>query len=135
MGRDCPLFVPLVENGMIEPDNEITRLTAKMYLEPLMAEGIDTLIQGCTHYPLLYDLINDVIHYEAVLIDPGKETAHYVQNYLLTNGMLREEETPGVCRYFVSDSAEQFTDTATKFLGGNLGGTVRQIELETIQGA
>ena len=73
IGRDCPLFVPLVENGLIEPQNPITRLTAQMYLEPLMQEGIDTLILGCTHYPLLYDLINDVIGYSAVLIDPGKE--------------------------------------------------------------
>ena len=135
IARDCPLFVPLVENGLIEPQNPITRLTAQMYLEPLMQEGIDTLILGCTHYPLLYDLINDVIGYSAVLIDPGKETAHFVQNFLTTNNLLREEESPAVCQYFVSDSADQFTATASKFLGADLGGNVQQIEIEAIQGA
>lgn len=135
IGRDCPLFVPLVENGLIEAENPITRLTAQMYLEPLMQEGIDTLILGCTHYPLLYDLINDVMGYSAVLIDPGKETAHFVQNFLTTNNLLREEGSPGECRYFVSDSTEQFTATASKFLGADLSGAVRQIEIEAIQGA
>lgn len=57
-GNPCPLLVHLVENGMVQPDNQITNLTVQMYLEPLMREKIDTLILGCTHYPLLYDIFN-----------------------------------------------------------------------------
>ena len=87
-GNPCPLLVHLVENGMVEPDNEITTLAVKMYLEPLMKENIDTLILGCTHYPLLYEIFNRVLDYKVTLIDSGSCVARYVRNYLMTNCIL-----------------------------------------------
>ena len=71
-GNPCPLLVHLVENGLVQQENPITRLTVQMYLEPLMKEQIDTLILGCTHYPLLYDIFNELLDYQVTLIDPGR---------------------------------------------------------------
>ena len=64
-GNPCPLLVHLVENGLVQQENPITRLTVQMYLEPLMKEQIDTLILGCTHYPLLYDIFNELLDYQS----------------------------------------------------------------------
>ena len=64
----CPLFVPLVENGWIDQNNEITRLTAEKYLAPLKAEGIDTLLLGCTHFPLLMPVIRKVLGPDVALV-------------------------------------------------------------------
>lgn len=130
IGHDCPLFVPLVENGMIERGNQITELTAQMYLTPFLTEDIDTLIMGCTHYPLLYDFISDVFGNQVTLIDPGKETAHYVQNYLTSNNMLFAGDDPQPNRYFVSDTVDGFCETAEKFLQRDLNGQVERIMIE-----
>lgn len=149
IGRDCPLFVPLVENGMIERDNQITRLVAQQYLEFFRGEDIDTLILGCTHYPILYDIIYDVISEIAerpvTLIDPGRETAAYVKNQLVQEGLLhapREEDQPsdgsaenkspcGISRYYVSDTTERFTEVADRFLGAPVEGTVEQVDIDS----
>lgn len=133
VGKDCPLFVPLVENGMIEKDNEITSLTAKMYLKTIKDEKVDTLILGCTHYPLIYDIINEIMDYSAVLIDPGKETAHYVQSYLTANDMLNGEssETANI-HFYVSDTPSGFESTARIFLGEDISGCIEQIDIENL---
>lgn len=117
VGNPCPLFVPLVENGFIEEDNEVTRLVAKQYLAPIQREGVDTLILGCTHFPLLYNLINATLNYQITLIDPGRETARHVQNFLMERGLLAEREGEGKSNYFVSDQIETFVSTAELFLG------------------
>ena len=71
-GNACPLFVPLVENGFIQPDNEITAKVAEIYLKPMIDERVDTLILGCTHYPLIYDIIDRALGSRVTLIDAGK---------------------------------------------------------------
>lgn len=71
----CPLFVPLVENGYFGADNAVTRLVARDYLKDIRAAGVDTLILGCTHYPLIAPIIADLMGPEVALIDPGRETA------------------------------------------------------------
>ena len=75
--RDCPLFVPLVENGFIDKNDIVVRTVVQRYLQPLIDSGIDTLILGCTHYPILREAIADVIGDGVVLIDSGRETARY----------------------------------------------------------
>ena len=75
----CPLFVPLVENGWIEPDNEVTLATARRYLEPLKAQGVDTLILGCTHFPLLAPIIAQVMGDGVTLIDTGRADASSIR--------------------------------------------------------
>ena len=128
-GNPCPLLVHLVENGMVEPDNEITTLAVKMYLEPLMKENIDTLILGCTHYPLLYEIFNRVLDYKVTLIDSGSCVARYVRNYLMKNGMLSDREEPGVTEYNVTDETDTFDKTASIFLREKVSGAVNRIEL------
>lgn len=72
--RACPLFVPLVENGYVNGD-KVTQLMIEEYLTPVRDSGIDTLILGCTHYPLLKKMIGDFVGDSVTLIDPGKLTA------------------------------------------------------------
>lgn len=71
----CPLFVPLAENGWTDREDPIPRLTAARYLAPLKEAGVDTLILGCTHFPLLTDILSDYMGQEVTLIDSGREAA------------------------------------------------------------
>lgn len=128
-GNACPLFVPLVENGFIQPDNEITTKVAEIYMKPMIEAKVDTLILGCTHFPIIYDIINQVLDYKVTLIDPGRQVAKWAQSYLTSNGMLRE--TQGTCKFYVSDSPEVFNDTAAIFLGKNISGEVEQINIDS----
>ena len=100
-----------------------------MYLEPLMKENIDTLILGCTHYPLLYDIFNRVLDYKVTLIDSGSCVARYVRNYLMKNGMLSDREELGVTEYNVTDETDTFDKTASIFLREKVSGAVNRIEL------
>ena len=125
----CSLFVPLVENGFVERDNLVTRLVAEQYLSPLFETDVDTLILGCTHYPLLADIIGDILGPSIRLIDSGKATAAFAGEYLRQNHLLSDSETPGTNRFFVSDSIDGFVDVANIFLGGDLGGEVSRIHI------
>lgn len=133
LGNACPLLVPLAENGMTAPDNQIARLTVEMYLAPLVAENIDTLIMGCTHYPLFYDLINDVLDYKVTLIDAGATAAKEMQVTLHEQGLLAEEGRAGETRYCVTDSAESFAEVAKTFLGEELTGKVRHVDIQEVE--
>ena len=73
LGKACPLFVPLVENGYTDRENKIAKMVAEEYLEPLKKEDIDTLILGCTHYPLLKDIISDIMGDDVTLISSGEK--------------------------------------------------------------
>lgn len=130
IGKACPLFVPLVENGLIDKDNEITRLVAQMYLESIKKEDVDTLILGCTHFPIIYDIISQVMDYSVVLVDPGKATAEYVKKYLIQNDLLAGAEKEGSERFFVSDSVEDFSKTASIFLDYSVSAEVERIDIE-----
>ena len=121
----APLFIPLVENGYIDKNNEVTRLVAKDYIAPLLENGIDTLILGCTHFPVIKELIGSVAP-GVTLIDSGKEAAIHLKEYLVENGLTAEREI-GENRYFVSDTAEGFSSVAEMFLGKKLDGRVEKI--------
>lgn len=113
----CPLFVPLVENGIISPDNIIVKSTVEMYLNDLKSEGIDTLILGCTHYPLLEEAISRFMGDSVRLINPGVQTAKFVREYLSNNDMLNDTEESGYCKFFASDDVNNFKKIANIFLG------------------
>lgn len=125
--KACPLFVPLVENGLI--DHDITRLTCRMYLEELKAKEIDTLILGCTHYPMLKDVIAGFMGDSVALIDPGMETAHYVREFLAGSDLLADC-TEGSNRYFVSDTVDGFERLASLFMQCDISGMVEKIDIE-----
>ncbi|WP_418889645.1 glutamate racemase, partial [Romboutsia ilealis] len=113
--KACPLFVPIVEEGWANTD--IASLTAKRYLEELMDKGIDSLVLGCTHYPLLKKTIGEIVGEKVKLVNPAKETAKDLKQILEDNNILRDnvEEEPKY-EYYVSDIPEKFAAIAEEFL-------------------
>lgn len=126
----CPLFVPLVENGRTDA-NDVAALTiAGDYLAQLREFGIDTLIMGCTHYPLLRDVIARIMGPEVMLIDSGAETAKLVAEDLHNRNMLSNNAGEGIVRYFVTDDADAFSTMASVLMESDICGRVEQITLE-----
>ena len=120
--RACPLFVPLVEEGWVE--NDVARSTVAAYLSSLKQSGIDTLILGCTHYPLLKNVIADYLGEEVQLIDSAEETAKVVVTTLSKE--LRTQGTgKGRGSFFVTDSPDQFIKVGARFLGDAVESAVR----------
>lgn len=113
----CPLFVPLVENGHIAPGDPLAVPAVEYYLRPFREAGIDTLILGCTHYPLLIPLIRDYLGDGVSLINSGREAARTARELLDEKGLLSPQKTGGDCRYFVTDAAGSFSAVAEVFLG------------------
>ena len=116
----CPLFVPLAEEGYIE--KEATYLIARDYLQTMHDVGIDTLVMGCTHYPLLKNIISKVMGDKVILIDSGEETAREVHKKLvkanLINAKTNEIPPPGGDHnFYVSDVPDKFSSIASRFLG------------------
>ena len=115
----CPLFVPLVEEGWL--DHEVTRLTAQEYLRPVLAEDVDSLVLGCTHYPLLKPLLRDVAGPRVRLIDSAVTTAEFAAQRLQQDGLARSGSGPAVYRFVVSDVPLRFQTIGERFLGRSLG--------------
>lgn len=123
----CPLFVSLVENGWIAEDDEVTLATAKRYLTPLIEADIDTLIMGCTHFPLLAPVLQRVLGDGVTLIDSGREAAIAARRLLDENRLLGSTDG-GSCRFFVSDRPQGFSDIAQMFLGREVQDNVELID-------
>ena len=124
----CPLFVPLVEEGYI--DKEATYLIAQDYLKTMQDVEVDTLVLGCTHYPLLKHVISDIMGDKVTLIDSGEETAREVYRRMSADGLVNPgiSQSPileGEHKYFVSDTPDKFTQVATRFLGRIVDRTTR----------
>jgi glutamate racemase len=117
--QSCPLFVPLAEEG--ETDSAITRQIAEKYLAPLRAQQIDTLVLGCTHYPLLKTVIAETIGASVSLIDSGAATATEIAMLLAAKELLRTQAEPGWSEFYVTDAAQRFHRIAERFLGHPLG--------------
>ncbi|MFR1509642.1 MAG: glutamate racemase [Acutalibacteraceae bacterium] len=128
--QDCPLFVPLVENGFIEKDNKATLIIAEKYLAGLRNKKIDTLILGCTHYPIISDIISKVIGPEVKLIDSGREAAIFAANALSFSENLTERKNSGSCVFFVSDTVNSFSKNAGLFLQQNVSQKVKMVDIE-----
>ncbi len=116
LAQACPLFVPLVEEG--ETSSEITRLVAEKYLAPLRGAGIDTLVLGCTHYPLLKEVIAAIMGEGVALVDSGEAAAVETAALLAERGLLRGPQGgPGGAQFYVTDAAARFHAIAESFLG------------------
>ena len=109
----CPLLVPLVEEGWLE--DEVTVEVIRRYTASLVHSGIDTLVLGCTHYPLLRHTIQNVVGDEITLVNPAFETAKELARVLGEQGLLSENES-AAHQFFVSDGAEQFRTFANTIL-------------------
>lgn len=120
--RACPLFVPLVEEGWT--DNEVVEMTAKAYLQGFKQSGIDTLILGCTHYPLLKKAIRNFLGRGVRLVDSAEETAKEVELMLKAGSSLRKNGK-GAHSFFVTDAPERFIKVGRRFLGEKVESAVR----------
>jgi glutamate racemase len=116
--RACPLFVPLVGEGWL--DTEVTRLVAHEYLDSLHDADVDTLVLGCTHYPLLKAVIGDVIGRKVRLIDSAEETAAETAATLKQTGLAHEKTDNARYRFIASDAPEQFLRVGGRFLGSSI---------------
>ncbi len=122
----CPLFVPLVESGWIGTDDDVAVPMVRRYLAPFKTAGIDTLILGCTHFPLLAPIIQNELGDSVILIDSGRETALHCANVLKTQNALADK-SGSRCRFVVSDQPEGFTHTAEIFLGRSVKEEVEMV--------
>ncbi|MCW5892394.1 MAG: glutamate racemase [bacterium] len=120
--RACPLLVPLAEEGWIEGD--IARSVVETYLASLTRSGIDALILGCTHYPLLRDVIAAVMGAGVRLVDSAEETAREVAARLADAGLARAAGTGGTS-FFVTDVPDRFVRIGQRFLGARVESAVR----------
>jgi len=118
ISRDCPLFVPLVEEGW--RDHPVTRMVVEEYLVPLRDEGIDSLVLGCTHYPVLSEVIAGVMGEGIRLIDSGVTTAVQVESILESLGWINSGEPDGEDGFFVTDFPERFRRVGGIFLNKNI---------------
>lgn len=115
--KSCPLFVPLVEEDWL--DNDITIEIIRHYLEPIKKSGIDTMILGCTHYPLLRSSIIKVLGNEIIIVDSAYSAAKAVSE-LLSDCNLNTNVSGGEMRFFVSDEPDKFAKIGRRFLNEDL---------------
>jgi glutamate racemase len=132
VSRPCPLFVPLAEEGWV--DNDVARATARTYLADLGGGGLDTLVLGCTHYPLLKRVIGEVMGAGVALVDSAEATASVVRDRLRERGLLAPgpgaaaacgagsggAAAGGADHFYVTDSSERFREVGARFLGRDL---------------
>ncbi len=126
----CPLLVPLVESGWIGRQDTVTVTAVRRYLEPLIEQNVDTLILGCTHYPILKDIIGDIMGDKTMLINPGESVARAVQQHLKQSDALNEDTQAGTHRFYVSDRTSSFSKTASILLGYDIEKFVEYIDLK-----
>lgn len=123
ISQACPLFVPLVENGFVDKNDPITALTVERYLSDIKNSGADTLILGCTHYPIISEAIAEYLP-SVTLINSGAEAAKEAMR--LINA---KDEKPSIS-YFVSDDPTSFENNASRFLGSAISGSVTKVNIE-----
>ncbi len=128
VSRACPLFVPLVEEGWV--DHPVTRRVAREYLKPLLTAKMDTLVLGCTHYPLLKTVLQRAAG-SVELIDSADETAKAVRSRLLQDDLLAEGPSKGSVEYYSSDDPEKFARLGHTFLRWNLK-NVKRLRLDGV---
>lgn len=125
LGQACPLFVPLVEEGWL--DDPVTRLVAERYLAPLREREVDTVVLGCTHYPLLKPLLRELLDESVQLVDSAEVAAEAVADALPA-----PDDSEGAAglpdRFVVTDAAHRFESIAHRILEGDWG-TLEHIDL------
>ena len=116
----CPLLVSLVESNWCGVDDDVTNPAVRRYLQPILENGCDTIILGCTHFPHLIPIIRKIAGEGVKLIDSGLEDAKYIKEFLDKNDMRNDSEHKGEAKYFVSDRPQNFSSAAATLLGENI---------------
>lgn len=129
----CSLFVPLVEEGWYSADDVIVTETVKRYLKPIIDAKCDTLILGCTHFPILTAAISKVLGEKVTLIDAGVATAAAVKAFLEENGLSNSNDEQATKAFYVSDRPDSFTSTAKTLLGEAIcEDDIKQVKLNSL---
>ena len=128
--RPCPLFVPLVENGRFRPGDVVIETVAREYLAPLLEWGADTLILGCTHYPLLEEVLSGLCGPGVTLVSAGEESAFELKRLLTAQGLRAPADSRGEAEFYVSDRAEDFEGVASLFLQEDIHHMARRIDID-----
>ena len=115
VSQACPLLVPLAEEGWL--DGKVTEEVIKVYLEPVVNSNVDTIILGCTHYPILKKTIQKVLHSPVQLVDSADTVAEAVKKIIKHNGLANNESQSGSLDLFVTDLPARFEAVASRFLG------------------
>lgn len=115
LSKACPLFVPFAENGRFKQDDILAKMLIKEYLSEFKTLDIDTLILGCTHYPLLSGLINEFFQGDVHLINPGEQAVIYANSIID-----KADDKAGEINYFVTDDVNSFKENAAIFLGKDI---------------
>ena len=118
-GKPCPLLVPAIEEGRDSNDSLVQKILEE-YLAPLRSESIDTLILGCTHYPVIKRAIAQVMGPDVTLVDSAKETAHRTRDLLKERNLLNKQRKAGYIRVYVSDNPQQVQKSGSLFLGSDM---------------
>ncbi|MFQ9442350.1 MAG: glutamate racemase [Eubacterium ventriosum] len=127
VGKACPLFVPLVEEGMLH--DSVTDEVASRYLESMKEENIDSLILGCTHYPLLRSTVGKIMGPEVNLVNPAYETAISLDGLLRQNGIRADKDAKPEYEFYVSDAEEKFKEFANSIMPLHIE-KINQINIE-----
>ena len=125
----CPKLVPLVEAGRTDPDDGELAAAAEEYAAPLLAAGADTVILGCTHYPIIRAAIRRAVGPDVTRIDSGAASVGALLKALEARQALADRKTPGSRRFFCSAGREMFVKTGSAFLGWDMAGLTEQAQL------
>ena len=128
--QPCPLFVPLVENGRFRPGDVVIETVAREYLAPLLDRDMDALILGCTHYPLLEEVIASICGPGVGLISAGEESAFELKRLFAAQGLLAPEGRRGDMEFYVSGQPENFESEASLFLQEDIHHMARRIDID-----
>ena len=127
----CPLLVGFAEEGLTR--HEATRLIVTDYLRPLVEQGVDTIVLGCTHYPILKEMLGEVAGESIALVDPGAATAEEIASRLESEGLLNPGDIVAQHRFVLSDLPDRFIEVGEKFLGRSIE-MIEKIPLEELTG-
>ncbi len=125
----CPLLVSLVESNWLDVNDDVTNPAVRRYMKPILDNGCDTVILGCTHFPLLSPIIRNVAGEGVTLIDSGLEEAKYIEERLNAENMRNSSEHIGSAKFFVSDRPQNFSSVASVLLGENIDGSCSFVDI------
>lgn len=130
-GVSCPLLVSLVENDWIDSDNYIAKEIIKRYIEPLLEQGVDTIILGCTHFPHLAPIIGEIAGDNVTLIDTGYEAVMKAKEILEDNSLANDALHKGTAKYYISDKTQNFSEIANTLLGVDISDSTEFVDINS----
>lgn len=130
ISQACPLLVPIIENGFVSINNSVLRTLLDFYISPLIKQDIDTLILGCTHYPIIEPVIRDIFGEKINLINPGKESIKFLKQFLISNNIASELQVFGTQKFYVSGDKKKFCKNAYMFLERDISDVTYNVKIE-----